>query len=106
VQASVAIPVSGDHATPWDYVPELNKIVLYTPADAGAMYEIDVPGGNLAQPWPTVRRSLPAGAPQMPGVYVVGKRFSWSSALRSIVYKPLANAPAAHQFFVYRPVGI
>lgn len=91
-------------ATPWDYVPELNRLVLFSRGDPTAMYEVIVPA-DPAAPWTTVRRPFDPPTSLSESVSVVGKRFSWAPALRCIVYKPRATVPSLSQFVVYRPHG-
>ncbi|NRF66515.1 hypothetical protein HLB44_05935 [Aquincola sp. S2] len=103
VTLGLAIPVALS-ATPWDFVPALNRIVLFTRADTSAVYEIDVPS-DPASTWPTQRRTFdPVPALSAPDS-IVGKRFSYSPALRCIVYKPRSATPSLSQFLVYRPLG-
>lgn len=97
-------PPVGLGATPWAYVPELRRIVLFTRADPEAMYEIAVPADPAAT-WPVVRRPFQAGARLEGAANVVGKRFDWAPALRCVVYKPLAQSPSGAQFYAYRPWG-
>lgn len=97
-----APPPLGTGATPWVYIPELRRIVLFTRADPGAVYEISVPADPTSA-WPVLRRPFQPGATLDASAHVVGKRFDWAPALRCIVYKPLSTAPSPSQFYAYRP---
>ena len=102
---SQPIPFDPARATPWVYVPELDRIILFTAADRGAVYEIEIPASR-ADNWQVTRRPFANGAQLAYPAPFVGKRFAWSSALRCIVYKPLAATPAIDQFYAYRPLGV
>jgi hypothetical protein len=104
ISLTSAIP-AGAGATPWDFVPELNRIFVHSRGDAGAIYEIEVPAVPETF-WTPVRRVFQGESGLISPASVVGKRFSWAPALRSFVFKPMAAAPSLAQFYVYRPSGL
>lgn len=95
-------PPVGLGATPWAYVPQLRRVVLFTRADPEAVYEISVPT-DPTDTWPVTRRLFQPAATLESSASIVGKRFDWSAALGCIIYKPLASAPSLSQFYAYRP---
>jgi hypothetical protein len=98
------VPPVSTGCTPWDVVPELDRLFLFTQADKSAVYEIAIPA-DPASTWTVVRRPFADGASLATGAHVVGKRLSWAPALRCLVFKPRAALPSPRQFYAYRPPG-
>lgn len=93
------IPVAAGAALPFDFVPEVDKMVLLTAADNGVFYDV-VPPSNPTSIWAVTRQSV-VGA-SIPTAYVVGKRWSYVPALKSFVW--MASSKSA--VLAYRPIGI
>ncbi len=85
---------------PFDYVPEVNKFVLLSPADSSAVFDIVVPTDPL-QTWQVTRQPLRNGG-ALKAAYVTGKRWSYSPAVRCFVWMASSTSAVA----AYRPVGV
>ncbi len=97
---STAIPARANWTHPFDHVPQADKFVLLSPADASAVYDIIVPS-DPGQTWMVQRQAL-AGAGSLPLTRVAGKRWSYVPAARSFVWMAASSA----QVVAYRPVGV
>jgi hypothetical protein len=96
---SSEIPSRRGHSHPFDYVPETDRFVMLAPADAGAVYEIQVPA-TPSSTWTVTRRAFSNGS-TIPIAYVAGKRWSYAPAVKSFVWLAKSSGPTV----VYRPFG-
>jgi hypothetical protein len=96
---SAPIPHRGGFSHPFDYVPEIDALVMVSPADPEAVYELRVPE-DPSSTWEVTRRPF-EGVASIPTAYVSGKRWSYSSACRAFVW--IADATA--EVHAYRPFG-
>ena len=85
---------------PFDFVPQANKFVMFSPADTSAVFDLVVPA-DPTQTWQMTRQALRSGG-TLKGAYVAGKRWSYSPATRCFVW--MASSTSA--VVAYRPVGV
>jgi hypothetical protein len=97
---SEPIPAKNGASNPFDYVPEIDKHVLLSPADDAAVYELSVPA-EPKDTWTVARRPF-TGTTQIPVAYVSGKRWSYVPAARSILWMAKSDSG----LYAYRPVGL
>jgi len=102
---SQLIPGSDALSYGLSYVPDADKFVLITWADANAVYEF-TPPSNLSSTW-QVTRSPFLGQSSLPWTKITGgtvmpwKRWSYCTTVKAFVYLPDPDGPA----YVYRPGG-
>jgi len=94
-----SIPAMAGAAHPFDFVPDADKFVLLSGADTSAVYDF-APPQDPALPWAVIRR--PVTGLLIPSAYVVGKRWSYSQAVKSFVWM----AKSSSAVVAYRPVGL
>ena len=97
---SSPIPSMAQWTHPFDFVPQANKFVMFSPADTSAVFDLVVPA-DPAQTWQMTRQALRSGG-TLKSAYVAGKRWSYSPATRCFVW--MASSTSA--VVAYRPVGV
>ena len=97
---SSPIPFVAQWTHPFDFVPGINKYVMLSPADKTAVFDFVLPA-DPTQSWQVTRQALRAGG-TVNSAYVVGKRWSYSSAAGCFVWVASSTSPVV----AYRPVGL
>ena len=96
---SAPIPFMAQWTHPFDFVPQANKFVMFSPADSAAVFDLVVPA-DPTQTWQVTRQPIKAGG-TLKSAYVAGKRWSYSPATRCFVWVASSTSPVV----AYRPVG-
>jgi hypothetical protein len=100
VDSRLELPKQTNASTvPFDLVTDTGRYAFLTRADAGAVFEVDIPR-DVREQWSITRRPVAGGA--IAQAWVVGKRWSYAPALKAFVWYARSSGPVV----AYRPLGV